>query len=92
MMNYYKIHKNKRPKRVFRRKRGYVSAMFPLMSITAAMSASKIAITNSQPILDYPNSKPLRLAAQAINGALAIVKIIETEKLRRFKATGRYIK
>lgn len=90
-MNYFKAHRNKRPKRIFRRKRGYVSAMIPLMAITSAMSASQLHIMSSQPILLHP-TKQVDMATQTVNAALAIIKIINTEKQRRFKATGRYEK
>lgn len=88
-MKYYKAHKNKKPRRVFRRKRKYVSMMIPLLAITSAVSASQIAVINSQPILHRP-TKRVDIATQVVNSASAMVNIIKGEKQRRFKATGRY--
>ena len=89
-MNYYTAHKNKMPRRISRRKTGYVSAMIPLIAMTSAMSAMQIAFTQHQALA--VECRKSSMAFQAINGAMAVIKIMETEKLRRFKATGRYIK
>ena len=88
-MNYYQIHKNKKPKRLVKKSKRFISMVVPLVAMSNAMGLVQMKIIQSQP---FAPSKPIEIALLATNHALAISKIIKSEKQRRFKLTKRYVR
>ena len=93
-MNYYEIHKNKKPKSILKRKRrGYASALVPLLCITSAVGASQIEIIKSQLVKkELIPTKAKAIIETTLNTANALMRITNFEKQRRFNATKRYVK
>jgi len=93
-MNYYEIHKNKKPKPILKRKRkGYVSALVPLLCVTSAIGVSQIELIKSQPtIANLKSDKKNAIIEVVKNHVDALINITNSEKQRRFKSTKRYVK
>lgn len=100
-MNYYSIHKNKKPKKLFKRKKGYVSMITPFSALTVAMGLSQVALIQSQAMPKYNlvgeqltsiHDKIFKIAETTINTANSIAEYAKKEPRRRFLATGRYTK
>jgi len=89
-MNYFEIHKNKRPK-ALSKKGKYKDPTKLLITLSTAMSATQISIIKSQLGFDKLN-KSISIAQVALSSSISIIKIAKNQKQLRFKATGRYIK
>ena len=99
-MNYFQIHKNKKPKRLIKKSNKFKSIVVPLMVASSVLGAFQIANIQSQPIPKYSygdDNKIIRLnklisITEIIKNQIeAFNKIIKSEQQRRFKTTGRYI-
>jgi len=93
-MNYYEIHKNKKPKSIIKRKRrGYVSVLVPLLCVTSAIGMAQVSIIKSQPIpTELKSNKANAIFESVLNTTKALTNIANSEKQRRFNATKRYVK
>jgi len=93
-MNYYEIHKNKKPKPILKiKRRGYVSALVPLLYVTSAIGLAQVEIIKSQPIpKELKYNKANAIFESVLNTTKALTNITNSEKQRRFKSTKRYVK
>lgn len=86
--NYFTIHKNKAPKRLFKRKE---TNPFPLYCIVQALSAiNDVRVINSQKMDKQEKQK--MIADRVIATANNILGISKRENIEHFKRTGRYKK
>jgi len=97
-MNYYQIHKNKKPKRLVKKSKRFISMVVPLVAMSNAMGLAQMKIIQSQPIPDDVNKpytnleKSIEIASVVINQFSALVNITKSEQQRRFKLTKRYVR
>jgi len=100
-MNYFQVHKNKKPKAIKRKSKKYVSTLKIRTALISVMGAVQVKKIISQPQPDYFKglgghlgimNKTLSVATQTMETYSAITKEIQKEKQIRFKKTGRYVK
>lgn len=77
-VNYYSIHKNKKPKRIIK-KRKYKSLLLLKLALIQASSVSQILIINSTPSSNKPD-KAKKIIEVLQNTTKAIYNCIQAEK------------
>jgi len=88
-VNYYSIHKNKKPK-ILRQKRKYISFLKQKLILITSTSSIQISIINST-IFENKIDRQKKIIEILINTIKAIASCIEKEKQIRFTKTKRYI-
>lgn len=76
-LNYYQVHKNKKPRRLKRPKRKV--SHIPLIVIIAAMGAIRIA-TIQHSLFTNPHEKALKMVISAAETSLAISDVLNKMK------------
>lgn len=93
IVNYYKAHKNKRPKKLFKKKR-FKSTFGLKLSLMSCFNAQQFYITQSQPTRNESekDNKKVSLVNICLNALISVIDILKKERLDKFKRTGRYVK
>jgi len=89
--NYFTIHKNKKPKSIYRLNKGYRSSAVPLACMISAIGASQVNMMLSQPTVSTSKEdKENAIFESLFSASKGIIKSFEQEHTERFKATGKY--
>lgn len=89
-INYYSIHKNKKPKRLRKRKK-YVSFLLPKLALINSTSCIQISIINNT-IFENKTDRQKQIIEVLVNTTKVVANCVEAEKQIRFTETKRYIK
>lgn len=87
-MNYYQIHRNKKP-RVSIRKKITNADVYALMALSGAMGATQVAVLNAQQT-NNKSDKQKAIIKQVMNTANIVVEIMDIPRQRKFAKTGWY--
>lgn len=93
-MNYYKVHKNKKPKPILKQRTKKYVSLFPLKyALISANSAVQIRMIEAQPKGTLSNVEKATAIKQILEQNLSNVpRLIKEEKQRKFQLTKRYVK
>lgn len=100
MKNYFTIHKNKKPKRLFQKRFNPFTGLF---LITAAMGDLQLSTIQSQPTPKYRvldlgvderfnsfNHKVKQMGESVLDTSIAILRLTRQQQLYKFKTTRCY--
>lgn len=85
-LNYYQVHKNKKPK--VKKQNKYINLSVPYIAINKAMSINRVHQILSQQT-DRRN-KAIEILKETMFNFNAVNRILIQERQRKFNLTGRY--